>query len=290
MTVVALGMFDGVHIGHRELVCRAVELAAQRGARALIYTYENHPRAAFGASPKLLMSAQERMEALSRLGAQVVADPFNANYAMQSPEQFAAVLKERFNASVAVAGFNYGFGHHRSGNIHTLRMLGTQLGFETVEIAPVHYLGTPVSSSRIRAVLERGDVGYATAMLGRPYRMSGEILENRRIGRTIGFPTANIACTAERVLPLGGVYATRALLGGRCYPAVTNIGTNPTVGGRATSIETHIIGYTGDAYGQTMAVEFIRYIRGEQKFDGLDALKAQIARDVETALGVLGGG
>ncbi len=283
--VVALGMFDGMHIGHQALVGRATELAKSFGCKSGVYTFANHPMTVLGKGIQMLSSPGEREAAFMQLGiedARMVT--FTQALASISPEAFVQMLMALWELKGVVVGFNYTFGDKGRGTWETLAQLGEQYGFFTEVLPPVELLGAPVSSSRIRAYVEAGDVGSAAALLGHPYCLGGEIVANRRIGRRIGFPTANMLPEPERVLPKRGVYATRAILEGTAYAGVTNVGMNPTVNGDHLSIETHLIGFDQDVYGKGLMVEFCKYLRGEQRFDSIEALKEQIGQDVEQTL------
>lgn len=281
-TVVALGMFDGVHLGHRALIRLAVETARERGGSAVVYTFSNHPAEVLGGVVRLLSGPEERRKELLSLGvAEVRMEPFTRELAAMTPEAFVERLRTLWKVSGVAAGFNYTFGARGAGTPETLSRLGERYGF-TVNVAPAAlYRGEPVSSTRIRAALEAGEAADAAEMLTRPYTLCGTVIANRRIGRRIGFPTANIAPDPARVLPENGVYATVASADGKSYPAVTNIGTNPTVGGRMLSIESHLLDYDGDLYGRELSVSFRYRIRGERTFSSVEELKNQIAQDAE---------
>ena len=284
--MLALGTFDGVHRGHRKLIDRAMELASQRGFTPLIYTFSNHPMETFGRAPVRLMPDTERVAALEEFCA-VNADLFDLQFADTSPEGFARMLATRFHMRVAVAGFNYTFGKHGAGNMDTLRFYGEKYGFEVLEIPPVLYGRAPISSTRIRGAIEAGNVADAAEMLGREYKLSGQVIQNRRLGHTLGFPTANIEPPASLVLPCFGVYATWAQAGDTTYPAVTNIGENPTVQGDKVTIETHLMGFSGDIYGEQLSVRFMTRLRGDVKFTSPHELAQQIRQDVSLAKSLL---
>lgn len=288
-SVIALGMFDGVHLGHRALLASAREIAAAQSMELIVYTFTNHPMTLFGKTPKLLMDTEVRLRMLENVsGGQVVADDFDAAMRDMQSEAFVEMLLSRFNMKAAVAGFNYSFGSGGKGNTAELVALSKKHNFSAHVLAPVSYLGETVSSSRIRTCLENGDVSAANAMLCTTYLLSSSIISNRRIGHTIGFPTANIAIGDERVIPASGVYATRASVKGETYAAVTNIGKNPTVNGKIKTIETHIIDFDGEIYGEWMDVFFHEWLRGDVKFAGIDELASQITKDVSAAKTVLG--
>jgi len=197
-------------------------------------------------------------------------------------------LREELGMAVAVAGFNYTFGKGGAGNIAALREYGRAYGFEVCEIPPLMYGGAPVSSSRIRECLERGDISEANAMLGREFALRGAVVRNRRIGGSVlGYPTANIPLQPGVAWPASGVYATYAEVLGREYAAVTNIGSNPTVGGEKTTCETHIMGFEGSIYGEELTVRFVERLRGDMTFPDVGALAAQIGRDAQKAAEIL---
>lgn len=282
--VIALGMFDGMHIGHRALVARTVALATDCRCEAAVYTFFNHPMTILGGEVRMLSAPEEREATLQSLGvADVWMDQFTRTLADMSPEAFAAHLCERWRVRGLVVGFNYSFGARGAGTPETLCALGERHGFSVTVLPPVEWNGAPVSSTRIRSVIEQGELGQAANMLTHPYALSGTVIENRRIGRRIGFPTANIAFEEERVLPKRGVYVTDATVLGRVYRGVTNVGDNPTVGGEHLSIETHLLDFDGDVYGMQLSVAFLARLRGERRFDSVEALKGQIARDVACA-------
>ncbi|MDR0840625.1 MAG: bifunctional riboflavin kinase/FAD synthetase [Christensenellaceae bacterium] len=281
-SIIALGTFDGVHLGHKKLIDTAVELAGQSGHTPLIYTFANHPLAALGQTPRLLMTDERRIEAL-RVCCDTVADVFDPAYAAIEPEAFARLLRTRFHIEAAVVGFNYTFGRRGAGDVALLRGLGAALGFAVREIPPMLYAGEPISSTRIRACVEQGDMPAARAMLGRSYCLEGEVLRGRALGRTMGFPTANILPPACLALPAAGVYATRARVGGQSFRAVTNIGKNPTVAGKTLTVETHLIGFDKEVYGQTLQLEFVQWLRGEVRFGSKQELAEQIAEDTKNA-------
>ncbi len=285
-TVVALGTFDGVHLGHRAILARAVEAAREDGVMPLIYTFSRHPMAAFGKCPPLLMADEARIAALGAYG-EVVADDFTLEFAGMEPRAFAQMLVSRFAMRRAVAGYSYTFGSRGAGDTALLEALGQELGFAVDVIPPVLYEDAPLSSTRIRAALEAGEVALAAGMLGAPYALEGTIVANRGIGRSIGFPTANLAGFEGLVLPKDGVYATRATVRGMTYAGVTNVGSNPTVGGQTRGVETHLIGFSQDVYGEELRLEFVARLRDEMVFGGLEALRARISRDAKNAAELL---
>ena len=282
--VVALGMFDGVHLGHRALIGQTVAEANRLGAKPVVFTFSNHPMEVLGSGVRLLSSISERDTILRALGAEEVASvAFTRELAALSPEQFIELLLERWDVRALVVGYNYTCGAHGSGTPETLAQIGNARGFTVLVVPPVLLEGSSVSSTRVREAIEQGDVELAQRMLKRRYTLCGTVVENRRIGRRIGFPTANILPEANRVIPKDGVYATIACVNGAYYCAVTNVGTNPTVHGDHLTIETHMINFDADIYGERLSVAFRRLLRGELIFSSLDALKEQIRLDIREA-------
>lgn len=283
--VVALGMFDGMHLGHRELLRRTAVLAQQLSAISVVYTFSNHPAEVLGGKVRLLTTPVERKRLMGIMGMrQVHMEPFTMDLARLSPEDFLEKLNALWRVTGTVCGFNYSFGNRGEGTPETLESLGRINGFVTEVVPPVLYDGHPVSSTRVRGAIEQGDMALANALLARPYALSGKVVSNRRFGRRIGFPTANIDGMEDRVLPENGVYATLAQTGGSVYRAVTNVGRNPTVDGKTLTVETHLIGFDGSLYGKKLTVSFLRRLRGEVRFPSVEALKAQIEKDVENAM------
>ena len=282
--VVALGMFDGVHLGHRALMSRLQEEAKLLHAIPAVYTFSNHPLEVLGGNVRLLSGIRERNMLLRSLGAEELESvPFTREMAALSPEAFVDLLSAKWDVRGLVVGYNYTCGDRGAGTPETLREIGSRRGFSVSVVEPVLLEGEPVSSTRIREAVERGDITLANRLLKRRYTLSGTVVQNKRIGSRIGFPTANIDANPKRAIPADGVYATFASVDGGMYRAVTNIGTNPTVNGDKLTIETHLIDFHADIYGQPLSILFRKRMRGELMFDSLDALKEQIRLDVEEA-------
>ncbi len=283
--VVALGMFDGVHLGHRALITRLLEEAKRLRAVPAVFTFSNHPLEVLGGNVRMLSSIRERNMLLRSLGAQELESVlFSREIAALSPEQFVDLLMEKWDVRGLVVGYNYTCGDRGAGTPETLREIGQRRGFSVSVVDPVLFEGEPVSSTRIREAVERGDVSLAERLLKRRYTLSGTVVQNKRIGRRIGFPTANIEANHKLAIPADGVYASYAYVGGGVYRAVTNIGTNPTLNGEKLTIETHLIGFDSDIYGQQLAIAFRKRLRGELVFASLDELKEQIRLDIEETL------
>ncbi len=282
-TVIALGTFDGVHIGHRMLINNVLDLAQKNSAIPMVYTFKNHPLSIIGKAPELILTADERNEEIEKCGIDnIYCVEFNKEYASILPYDFIKMIVESFKPIAIVVGFNYTFGKNGKGNVDTLKKYEDELGYKLYVVDEVRLGNVTVSSSAIRRLLKAGDIKNVNKMLGRNYTLSGCVVKNKQIGRTIGFPTANIETDKQKVLPSYGVYETRTIYNGKTYNSITNIGNNPTVNGEKTTIETHIIDFSGDIYGKTIAVDFIDRIRGEIKFNSIEDVKEQIKKDIKS--------
>jgi riboflavin kinase/FMN adenylyltransferase len=285
--VLALGNFDGLHRGHRKILERVRRVAGERGATALVMTFDPHPPRVVrpDKAPPLLMTKAQKLEALADAGVHGAAIiRFTPELSRWDPETFVRlVLVDWLRVSEVWVGANFLFGHDRAGNFSMLRSLGARYGFKAEKIDPVRYKDFVVSSTRIRRLIGEGRIDEAGALLGHQYYIDGTVMPGDRRGRTLGFPTANL-CTENDLLPPHGVYATTARIGAVVLPSVTNIGTRPTVdaSGR-TTIETHIFDFDRDIYGGTVRLGFVQRLRDERAFDSLDALKTQIGDDCRAA-------
>ena len=284
--VVTVGNFDGVHLGHQALVSRAHTEAEGRGAEVAAMFFDPHPSAFFrpDAVAPQLTTIERRTALLRAAGAdRVDVRTFDGAFAGQSARAFATdVLHRDHDAVGVVVGPDFRFGKGREGDVETLRTLGAELGFEVHEVGPAPHAGAVVSSPRIRRALAAGDVDDARALLGRFHDLEGEVVLGDQRGRTIGFPTANLAIAPELAIPADGVYAVFAAVAGQRLSGVANIGVRPTfAAGR--SVEVHLFDFEGDLYGQQLPVAFVSRIREERRFDGFEALVAQIGRDADEA-------
>ena len=283
--ILALGMFDGVHAGHHALLSRAVELAEQQCARVIALTFANHPQTLFGKELPLLTNAVQRAALLQREGVEADMLPFTEEMAKISPVEFVDFLQAHFSESIStvVVGESYRFGHEASGTPELLQSLGQNAGFETVILPTLCVDGAPVSSSRIRLLLTNAELSEASRLLGRPYAVCGLVMREKGLATRLGFPTANL--TATGIIPLpNGVYVSRVEWEGETYPAVTNIGKRPTVGGKERAVETHIIGATPNLDDQWLCVEQLAYLRPEKNFASLSELREQVKEDIKTSL------
>ena len=285
--VLALGNFDGVHRGHRKILDRVRRVATERGAAAIVMTFDPHPPRVVrpDKAPPLLMTTAQRLEALASAelqGAAIVR--FTPEMSQWDPDMFVrTVLVDWLHVAEVWVGANFLFGRDRSGNFSSLRTLGARYGFRAEKIDPVRYKDFVVSSTRVRRLVSEGRIDEAAALLGHEYSIDGTVVEGQRRGRTIGFPTANL-CSENELLPPHGVYATTARIGGVVHAAITNIGIRPTVddSGR-TTVETYIFDFDRDLYGAPLRLGFVQRLRDERAFASLDLLKAQITADCERA-------
>lgn len=302
-TYVTIGNFDGLHLGHQALLIRARELAAEHpsgSAQTAMITFDPHPITVLRPDRTLLKltTPNERLALAAALGIDVgVVHPFTQDTAHLSPRDFVQLLKEHMGLAGLVVGPDFALGRNRSGDIPTLRTLGSELGFTVDIVEPVEWEGRPARSSTIRDLITRGDVASTAHLLGRRYSLSGPVQQGDQRGRLIGIPTANVGYAADKLLPANGVYATVARL---CtpgvlyaFPSVTNVGVRPTVDGLHHRVEVHLLDFPptelpDDLYGQILTVEFVERLRGEQRFEGLPQLVAQIHRDIAAARSILG--
>jgi riboflavin kinase/FMN adenylyltransferase len=285
--VLALGNFDGVHRGHVKIIERVVRTSHEHGATPLVLTFDPHPTRVVrpDKAPPLLMTLGQKVEVLDRAGIQGVAVVhFTPDVAAWDPDTFVRlVLAEWLRVSEVWVGANFLFGHDRSGNYSLLRLLGARYGFRAEKIDPVRYKDFVVSSTRVRRLIAEGRVDEAATLLGRHYFVDGVVVRGLQRGRVLGFPTANLDSENE-LTPPDGVYATLVTLDGVVYPSVTNIGVRPTFHQpSAKVIETHLLDMERDLYGVRLRVSFLQRVRDERTFDGVEALKAQIAADCARA-------
>ncbi len=293
--VVTIGFFDGVHKGHVSILDTLVQGANSKNYESLIITFWPHPRIVLGNDPqslKLLTSLDEKLHLFEEKGVnEVLLVDFTKEFAEQSAVDFIHnILISRIKPSVVVLGYNHTFGKGGTGNLGLLRQHEAKGGYQTIKVEPYAFDGINVSSTKIRAALATGRLNIANAMLGYPYLLSGTIEGGRQIGRSIGYPTANIKPVEPfKQIPADGVYAVWIDYQKNSYPAMLNIGVKPTIGnGLLRTIEAHIIGFEKNIYDQQITVRFIERIRDEQHFSSLDELKHQLAIDKEKTVTILG--
>ena len=287
-TVLTLGVFDGLHLGHQAIMKTVVERSKAVDAVPTAITFDPHPRAVLHpeSAPPLLQTLDQRLANFEVLGIeQAIVIPFDRDFAAQPAENFLKeIVYERLHAKEVYLGKGFAFGKDRGGNIELLRKMSAELNFFADEEPEVCLRGQRISSSKIRQLLAAGYVNLTRRMLGRPYGVEGVIIRGNRRGHTIGFPTANLK-PHNRVIPKYGVYATATLIQGKWRRSITNIGVRPTFENDADpSIETYVFDFDGDLYGDVLRVRFLHRLRDERKFNGIDELKAQIEKDSARAL------
>ncbi len=312
-TAVAIGNFDGLHRGHRQVIQPVLDLSPDSCLlKPTVLSFSPHPQEFFGGMPRPLLTPLPEKAACLRLWgvSQFVLLPFDAALAALSPQRFLdQILLEQLAAKRISVGFNFRFGHRRTGSVEDLKSWAQRVGVEVMVVPELTYEGQRVSSSRVRACLLAGEVAAARHLLGRAYSLTGRVVRGQQLGRTLGFPTANLKLPERKFLPRDGVYCARvawsdihtsgpdlppepwseaiglpASSGGQSVWAVMNIGTRPSVGGTSRTVEVHLLDWSGDLYHCLLTVELERFLRPEQKFDSLDALKRQIEKDREAAL------
>jgi len=286
VSVVALGVFDGVHLGHQSILKTAVRVARESGLEALACTFDPHPMQVLrpDLAPAPITTLEDRLELIAASGIETaVVLAFTPSLAATEAEAFVKdVLLGRLRARDVVVGFNHTFGRGARGNARLLQALAERLGFTTHVVPPLYVDGVQVSSTGIRAALARGDVELAGRHLGRPYSLTGRVVRGAGRGKTLGFPTANLDVSLPLLLA-AGVYAAWAETGQGRHPAVVNIGTRPTFGERSTAVEAHLIDFSGVLYDAPLRLSFVRRLRAERRFPDPEALRRQIERDVAAA-------
>ncbi len=291
-SVVTIGSFDGVHRGHQLIINRVVELAGELGAKSVVVTFDPHPSEVVrpGSHPPLLAPQPRRAELVEQLGVDaVLVLPFTAEFSKESPEYFVrSVLVDALHAKAVVEGPNFRFGHRAAGDVELLAELGRADDF-TVEVVDLQVRGAagdgePFSSSLCRRLVAAGDMAGVAEILGRPHRVEGEVVRGAQRGRELGYPTANVDTVPYSAIPADGVYAGWLTADGETMPAAISVGTNPTFDGTARTVEAYAIDRVGlDLYGQHVAVDFLAWLRGMEKFDSVDALLERMAEDVKRA-------
>ncbi len=291
--IVTIGVFDGVHRGHAEIIGRAVEMATAQGVPSVLLTFVPHPSEVVrpGSHPPVLTSIVRRAELVEELGVDVFcALPFTLELSRMPPDEFAhRALVERLHASAVIVGENFRFGHKAAGDVTLLATLGETFGFTAQGVPLLREGNTPLSATYVRSCVQAGDMASATRALGRPHRVDGVVERGDQRGRELGFPTANLRTDAWAAVPADGVYAGRAVRldeWGRTIPgpalgiAAISVGTNPTFEVRQRRVEAYILDFDADLYGDALGIEFIARLRGMEKFDSVDALVAQMHNDV----------
>lgn len=292
--VVTSGTFDGVHVGHQKIIQRLLEITRATNGQSVVVTYWPHPRLVLDATNQtplgLLSTIEERIEQLGTYPIDyLLIIPFTREFSELSSEGYIQqILLQTIRTKIMVIGYDHHFGKNREGDFAYLQKQAPALGFRVEEIPAQDIDHIAVSSTRIRKALETGNISTANAYLGRPYSLTGKVVPGRQLGRTIGYPTANISVNdPHKLIPGKGIYAVRVKVNDQLFGGMLSIGTNPTVGGTAQTIEVNIFDFEEDIYGQSLTLYFIAYIRAEEKFNGLEQLQLKLQHDQATALALL---
>ncbi len=290
--VVTVGVMDGVHLGHLEVVGKVVNESRLRNARAVVFTLDPHPRSVVsGVDVPALCTLEDRIQLLVKAGVdQVETIQFDKKVSAMSPEEFITKrLMVNYDIVAMVVGYDNRMGRNRAGDQILLIELGSKYNFDLVEAVAVEVAGEPISSSRIRTMLAEGAVDEAALLLGRPFSVRSTVVQGEKRGRTIGYPTANLAIDPHITLPARGVYAVRVSSGGVRYAGMLNLGVRPTFGQSQLVMEVHIIEFDKDIYGETINIEFFERLRSERKFEGIEALRKQLSDDKRRCMASLRG-
>jgi riboflavin kinase/FMN adenylyltransferase len=289
-SVITLGNFDGIHLGHQELVRMVIRRAQDIKGRSIVLTFRPHPLKVLAPEkcPPLISIYEEKIQLFEKLGIDVLVKiPFSLHFAEMSPRAFVKdILCDLLGAKEIFVGYNYKFGKGREGNTETLKQMGKEYGFSVHEVEQISVGGEVISSTKIRQMLTAGEVEHAAKLLGRPYAITGIVIKGDSRGKALGFPTANIA-SKHAIIPSNGVYAVKLLAREKCLDGVVNIGLRPTFDTKSLAIEVHVFDFNEDLYGEEITLFFIGKLRDERKFETAEALIGQIRKDVGTAKEVL---
>lgn len=279
---IAIGKFDGIHLGHQRLIQKIIEQKA-KGYLATVFTFDTSAAAFFGGEEKELTTRVEKRTVFEKMGVDVLIEfPLNRETAATEPVDFVQkYLVSQMQAAYICAGTDLSFGRKGAGNYELLQQYADSCGYQVELIEKVRMDGEEVSSTRVREAVRTGQMETAARMLGTPYSVSGTVEHGRRLGRTLGMPTANLLPEQDKLLPPNGVYYSKVLMGGRIYRSITNIGCKPTVSeNHIMGVETYLYDFAGDIYGKDITVQLLAFRRPEMKFDGVDSLKAQMQKDI----------
>ena len=288
----AIGFFDGVHLGHQQIIRQTITDARKHGALALVVTFDQHPNTVVAPArvPPLIYSLPQKLRVIESLGPEaMLLIHFDKAFSQKTGEAFVQELGQAWAGIQSICvGANFVFGYKRGGNVELLKKLGSELNFFVHGMAAVSLDRKPVSSTRIREAISAGELDLASQMLGRAYSIAAPVVEGDKLGRKLGFPTANLDATGL-ALPPNGVYAIHAIARGQSHRAVLNIGTRPTLGemNPPLRLEAHLLDFNGELYGEELEIVFAEKLRDEKKFASVDELKAQIGRDIERAKGII---
>ena len=280
----ALGYFDGVHIGHQAVIKNAVNFAKQNGGKSAVITFKDHPCCFFhGVCPKYILTREYREKFIADLGVDYLYElDFEKLAGLSAEEYLENILIKHFSPKSISTGFNHNFGHNKTGDVKFLEQESVKYNYKYFALPPQKYDGEVISSTKIRKLLSDGQIDTANKMLGRNFIIEGTVIKGRQIGRTIGFRTANILYPLELIDIPFGVYSVLVNYASQTYQGIANFGVRPTVNGQGALLEVHILDFEKDIYGEVLEVKFIKMLRTERKFDSLDSLKQQISRDIKS--------
>ena len=280
----ALGYFDGVHIGHQAVIKNAVNYAKQNGGKSAVITFKDHPCCFFhGVCPKYILTREYREKFIADLGVDYLYElDFEKLAGLSAEEYLENILIKHFSPKSISTGFNHNFGHNKTGDVKFLEQESVKYNYKYFALPPQKYDGEVISSTKIRKLLSDGQIDTANKMLGRNFIIEGTVIKGRQIGRTIGFRTANILYPLELIDIPFGVYSVLVNYASQTYQGIANFGVRPTVNGQGALLEVHILDFERDIYGEVLEVKFIKMLRTERKFDSLDSLKQQISRDIKS--------
>lgn len=284
-TIISIGSFDGLHQGHQIILSNLVKYAQKHKGTSILITFDPHPRKLLypQQSLKLLSSFEDRLELMEQIGLDViVVVPFTKDFAALSAANYIEnFLIKKFQPKTIIIGYDHKFGHDRSGDIKMLEQWALKAHFQLIEIPEHQISDAAISSTKIRQALEKGQVSQAHNMLGRPYRLSGKVIKGQQLGRTLGYPTANIEVSnTDLLIPALGIYIVQAIIQNKKYPAMMSIGYNPTTSqDQRLKLEVHLLDFNQDLYGQSLQIDFLEFIRKEAFFENLEQLKLQIQED-----------
>lgn len=280
----ALGYFDGVHLGHQAVIKNAVNYAKQNGGKSAVITFKDHPCCFFhGVCPKYILTREYREKFIADLGVDYLYElDFEKLAGLSAEEYLENILIKHFSPKSISTGFNHNFGHNKTGDVKFLEEESVKYNYKYFALPPQKYDGEVISSTKIRKLLSDGQIDTANKMLGRNFIIEGTVIKGRQIGRTIGFRTANILYPLELIDIPFGVYSVLVDYASQTYQGIANFGVRPTVNGHGALLEVHILDFERDIYGEVLEVKFIKMLRTERKFDSLDSLKQQISRDIKS--------
>ncbi|MDU2489250.1 MAG: bifunctional riboflavin kinase/FAD synthetase [Clostridium celatum] len=283
---IALGSFDGLHLGHLSLVRKVKSLAVENGGKSIVFTFKNHPRRFININNKieLIMTNEEKINVLQKEGIDILAfKDFDEKIMKMMPDEFINWLCKTYNVKGIVVGFNFKFGYKNLGDVKLLKKFEEEYRYKLYVMEPCKIEDEIISSTNIRKELSDGNVRKAFNMLSRPYMLSGKVIDGKKLGRTIGFPTANLEINKQKVIPKKGVYYTNVKVNEKIFKGITSVGNNPTVNGQELTVETYILDFSNDIYGKEINIYFIDRIRDEIKFNNIHELIAQLKKDKKFA-------